>query len=105
MPISKANLVRYPSDWPIRRRFILRRAGNACEWCGAVNYLPHPLTGSRVVLTIAHVYDRRPEAADLLNLAALCQKCHNAHDAPYRQANRRASRRAAILAAGQMLLL
>jgi 5-methylcytosine-specific restriction endonuclease McrA len=26
------------------------------------------------------VHDDRPEASDLLNLAALCQKCHNGHD-------------------------
>jgi 5-methylcytosine-specific restriction endonuclease McrA len=29
-----------------------------------------------VVLTIAHVVDKRPEVANLLNLAALCQRCH-----------------------------
>ena len=34
-----------------------------------------------VVLTVAHVYDKRPEACSLLNLAALCQRCHNRHDA------------------------
>ena len=32
------------------------------------------------MLTTAHVYDMRPEASDLLNLAALCQRCHNTHD-------------------------
>ena len=46
------------------------------------------LQGSKVVLTTAHVYDMRPEASDLLNLAALCQRCHNTHDAPYRRRNR-----------------
>ena len=40
------------------------------------------------MLTTAHVYDMRPEASDLLNLAALCQRCHNTHDAPYRKRNR-----------------
>ena len=38
-----------------------------------------------VVLTVAHMYDRRPEAASLLNLAALCQRCHNRHAAQDRQ--------------------
>ncbi len=42
------------------------------------------------MLTVAHVFDERPEAAGLLNLAALCQRCHNRHDAPGRQARRRA---------------
>ena len=34
-----------------------------------------------MVLTAAHVYDKRPEACGLLNLAALCQRCHLRHDA------------------------
>ena len=43
----------------MRRRFIIQyRSGGRCEWCGAVNYIPHPDTGSKVVLTIAHVWDR-----------------------------------------------
>lgn len=68
------------------------RAKNRCEWCGAENGKPHPVTGSKVVLTTAHVYDHRPEAANLLNLAALCQKCHNAHDAKMRRENRKKRR-------------
>jgi 5-methylcytosine-specific restriction endonuclease McrA len=47
------------------------------------------VTGSRVVLTVAHVFDDRPEAASLLNLAALCQRCHNGHDASARRRRRR----------------
>lgn len=39
-----------------------------------------PCPWSIVVLTTAHVFDDRPEAASLLNLAALCQRCHNRHD-------------------------
>ena len=72
-----------------------------CEWCGAENGKPHPITGSRVVLTVAHVFDERPEAASLLNLAALCQRCHNRHDAPGRQQRRKARIEAR---AGQKLL-
>ena len=53
---------------------------NKCEWCGAQNGKLHPITASRVVLTCAHVYDKRPEQASLLNLAALCQRCHLNHD-------------------------
>lgn len=41
-----------------------------------------------VVLTVAHVYDKRPESASFLNLAALCQRCHNRHDARDRRRNR-----------------
>ena len=43
-----------------------------------------------VRLTVAHVYDERPEAASLLNLAALCERCHNRHDRHGRQERRRA---------------
>ena len=42
---------------------------------------PHQVTGSTVILTADHVFDRRPEASELMNLEALCQRCHNLHDA------------------------
>ena len=90
MPISPEMKARYPKDWKLRSRFIRHyRAKNKCEWCGAENGHPHPETGSKVVLTTAHVYDHRPENASFLNLAALCQKCHNGHDAEMRRKNRR----------------
>lgn len=53
-----------------------------------------PCPWSVVVLTTAHVHDHRPEASSLLNLAALCQKCHNGHDAAARRAGARERRRA-----------
>ncbi len=90
MPIRPENRGRYPKDWALRSRFVIKiRARNRCEWCGAVNGQAHPVTGSRVVLTAAHVFDDRPEASQLLNLAALCQKCHNGHDAEGRRRRRR----------------
>lgn len=90
MPIRLEMKARYPKDWKTRSRFVrFYRAKNKCEWCGAENGKPHPLTGSKVVLTCAHVHDRRPESASLLNLAALCQRCHIRHDAPLRWRNRR----------------
>lgn len=69
--------------------------------CGCKNHEPHPITKSKVVLTVAHVFDDRPEAASLLNLAALCQRCHNRHDAKDRLARRRARLEAA---SGQLRL-
>lgn len=91
MPIRPENRTRYPQDWRLRSRFVRTiRARNRCEWCGCANGEPHPVTGSKVVLTTAHVFDDRPEAASLLNLAALCQKCHNGHDATARHQRRRA---------------
>lgn len=102
MPIRPENKARYPADWKLRSRFVrFYRARNRCEWCGCANHEPHPVTGSRVVLTVAHVHDDRPEASSLLNLAALCQRCHNGHDARAR-ARRRRERRDAE--GGQLLL-
>lgn len=84
---------RYPKDWKKRSRFVrFFRAKGRCEWCGAENWKPHPVTGSKVVLTTAHVFDHRPEACSLLNLAALCQLCHNKHDARLRRAGMRERR-------------
>lgn len=90
MPIRPENRKRYPRDWKRRSRFVrFVRADGKCEWCGAKHGEPHPVTGSVVVLTTAHVFDDRPEAASLLNLAALCQLCHNRHDAKARQQRKR----------------
>lgn len=90
MPIRPEMKARYPKDWKLRSRFVrFSRARNMCEWCGAHNGEPHPVTGSKVVLTAAHVFDHRPEAASLLNLAALCQRCHNRHDAKMRADGKR----------------
>jgi hypothetical protein len=90
MPIRPENRGRYPADWALRSYFVrFVRAKGFCEWCHAKHGEPHPITGSIVVLTTAHVFDERPEACSLLNLAALCQKCHNGHDATGRRQRRR----------------
>ena len=91
---------RYPKAWKRIRRVIMRRAGGRCEWCGAENYQPHPITGSKVVLTTAHLgepfaaradkHDKRDIRAE--NLAALCQRCHLNHDRDEHAANDRATR-------------
>ena len=105
MPISKDMASRYPTDWKLRRRFIIQyRAKNRCEWCQAVNQEPHPVTGSAVVLTLAHVWDKAPENSSLLNLAALCQCCHNRWDAADRARSRIRRRLAGLLRAGQLPL-
>lgn len=52
----------------------------------------------KIVLTIAHLDHDVANNADG-NLAALCQRCHNRHDQPHRQANAERTRRARLASA------
>ncbi len=104
MPIRPENAGRYPGgsirspEWLAIRAAVLERAAHRCEGapafpdCRAANRAPHPETGSEVVLTVAHL-DHAPENSDPSNLRALCQRCHNVHDAAHRAATRRRTRR------------
>lgn len=85
MPIDRS---RYPRNWPEISRAVRAAAGNRCQFCGAENHRPHPATGSRVVLTVAHL-DDDPQNNDPRNLRALCQRCHLAYDAPIHAAHAR----------------
>lgn len=85
MPIKKENKNRYPKNWKKISEYIrFHRANNRCEVCGAKNYEPHPITGSKVILTVAHL-DHIPENCSLDNLKAMCQKCHNKYDVEHRR--------------------
>ena len=106
MPIRPENLKKYPPDWPaISRRIRFERAEGRCECCGecgtdhskelyvplppyercqAIHGCPHPITGSDVVLTVAHL-DHAPENCGDDNLKAMCQRCHNRYDGPHRR--------------------
>ena len=95
MPIRAENKSRYPKDWKAISLSIRERAQQMCEQCGAANGKPHPVTGSIVVLTVAHL-DHTPENCAPDNLRAWCQKCHNAYDAPMRAAGKRERARAAL---------
>lgn len=101
MPIKPENKARYPKNWKEIRAVILNRAGHKCETCGAENYKPHPVTGLRVVLTIAHL-DHTPENNDPENLRALCQKCHLAYDHQHHRENAAETR---LTKTGQMKLI
>ena len=69
----------------ISLRIRLDRAKGMSAWCGAKHGWPHPQTGSKVILTTAHLdHDPASNAED--NLAALCQKCHDSYDAGRRHA-------------------
>lgn len=97
MPIRPENKGSYPADWPAISKSIRQRAGNVCEWpgCGAVNGQPNPLTGSKVVLTVAHL-DHDPSGRDPARLMAMCQLHHLRYDAAHHAATAARTRRAAL---------
>jgi hypothetical protein len=93
MPISKEQRALYGADWKRVSLRIRELANNECHCpgdcgrdheghCGAVNGLPHPDTGSRVVLTVAHLVipPGEPGHDDDSNLRAMCQACHLSYD-------------------------
>lgn len=89
---------KYPPNWREIRARVLARAGNKCEGspaypdCRAANYQPHPVTGSRVVLTVAHL-DHDTTRSHLENLRCWCQRCHLTYDAQQHARNARNTRR------------
>lgn len=108
MPIRPENRSRYPADWKAISLEVRARAGNRCEGspaypdCRAVNAEPHPATGSKVVLTVAHL-DHVPEnvgaPGDRPNLKAWCQRCHLTYDKEHHATTARATRRARMATA------
>jgi 5-methylcytosine-specific restriction endonuclease McrA len=83
VPIRPEMRPLYGKDWAaLSRRLRSERAGNCCEWCGVANGQLNLFTGSRVVLTVAHL-DQNPRNNAEHNLAVLCQKCHLNHDRPF----------------------
>lgn len=92
MPIRPENKARYPKNWrEISERIRYIRAKNRCEHivngerCNAENGQEHPITGSTVVLTVAHL-DHTPENCSDDNLRAMCQRCHLRYDAHHHRA-------------------
>jgi len=87
MPIRAENKHRYPRDWKQIVETVRARSGNRCEGspaypdCRAENHQPHPVTGSKVVLTTAHL-NHTPEDCEMSNLKHWCQRCHITYDAP-----------------------
>lgn len=121
---------KYPENWKEIRQRILERDGHKCKFCGIANYAKgyrsedngefvvaecthnsvinesgYAVRAIKIVLTIAHLHDPNPMNCEDENLAALCQKCHNRHDQPMRQANAKKTRKAKKQAAiGQIEL-
>lgn len=107
MPISPDRMKQYPGgsirspEWLWIRFIALLRADFRCQGtpafpnCRAENGKPHPVTGSRVVLTIMHL-DHDLANDDPSNFAAGCQRCHLTYDAKLHAQNAAATRRAAM---------
>lgn len=110
-PIRPENRARYGPDWATFSRTIrFDRARGRCECAGECGRGTHtgrcpnthgqPAygTGSRVILTVAHLC-HTPECRD--HVRAMCQGCHLHHDREHHTTTRAATRRAALEAAGQ----
>lgn len=87
----------YHPKWTLIVRLIHRRSGNRCEGsprypdCRAANGKPHPVTGSKVVLTVAHL-DHNKEHNRFHNLRDMCQRCHLTYDLAHHIENRKYGR-------------
>ena len=106
MPIRPENVARYPKDWKQISYFIREiRAGGQCECegeCGRGTHAgrcpnrhgrPAYGTGSRVVLTTAHL-NHEPEDCRPENLRAMCQGCHLHYDRDHHAETARATKAA-----------
>jgi len=91
MPI---NLENYHPKWTLIVRMIRRRSGNRCEGspaypdCRAIHGRLHPVTGSIVILTTAHL-DQDIKNNRFSNLRHWCQRCHLKHDTGQRATTRK----------------
>lgn len=111
MPIKPENKARYPKNWKhistdirhfrakLQCEFYVDAGGRVAaafaegfERCQAEQYRPHPITGSKVVLTVAHL-DHTPENCDYENLLAGCQRCHLIYDMEHHRKTREASKK------------
>lgn len=128
MPIRPENRDRYPANWREIRARVLERAWSPSQWnqsrgwigasqcechgecgrgheirCQAFDGEPHPDTGSKVVLTVAHL-DHQPENCGMGNLRAMCQACRLAYDAEHHAEQRARNRVLELEALGQRRL-
>jgi len=111
----------YPHNWEEISLKVRKEAGHKCEFCGVpdrvwiirnkfnpAEYVIVEDSDSyfktlhdsgcdygdkiiEVILTVAHL-DHNPGNNERANLRALCQRCHNVHDAPNRAKNARMTR-------------
>lgn len=113
MPIRPENLARYPKTWREMVAAARVRSGNRCECvgqcglnhgagdevnsdpprCRATNGEPHPLTGSKVVLTLAHEHGVPLEETTIDRMFHACQQCHLRYDKDIHRQNSERTRR------------
>lgn len=92
MPIRPELRRHYGREWDELSRRLKDEAGWQCQGspaypdCRAAHGAPHPVTGSAVVLTVAHL-DHNPENNAPANLRVWCQRCHNTYDVKHRVRN------------------
>lgn len=120
MPIDYS---RYPKNWKTEIvPTIRKRSRNGCECtgecglhngrCTARNGKPHPVTKSKVILTVAHLGIDKPDGSAgnkhdkmdvrMENLKHMCQRCHLIFDLPDHIQHAKATRRNHLIIAGQM---
>lgn len=105
MPIRPENRHRYGTDWDqFSRRIRFERASGRCECegecgrgthkgrCPNVHGGPAYGTGSRVVLTVAHL-DHTPETRDETKVKAMCNGCHLHYDRDHHAETREKTRK------------
>lgn len=110
MPIRPENRNRYPADWrEISQRIRFVRAQRRCECegecgrgthtgrCPNIHGQPAYGTGSKVVLTVAHL-NHTPEDCRDENLRAMCNGCHLHYDIEHHIQTAAQSRTAALAA-------
>lgn len=89
---------KYPKDWKQLRAVVLDRAGHRCELCHArdrtvifrddsgrwYNFRLNPCAKPiRIILTLHHINHDITDNR-LINLIALCQRCHLRLDRPWK---------------------
>ena len=84
MPINPERKKLYPDNWNKISLLIREKAGWKCELCSVPNGDFHLITGGEVVLTVHHI-NNDPTDNRKINLIALCQRCHNRLDMPFRR--------------------
>lgn len=87
--------VSFAAEW-VDELLLQEHFGPDLDRCLAEQARPHPVTGSIVMLTVAHL-DHTPEHCDDANLRAMCQRCHFRYDAEHHAETRAATKAAALL--------